>query len=317
MRLSFLGLKRNPKLVKSILFHGSDPEIVAFYIKEYLSFSSTEPCAEEIPAAHVKSDPEGFITKLSMPSLFSNQVPILIKGATDSLTKTLSDPLSKIPEGQLVLLESSYLRATSSLRKLFESESFLGALTCFELDRPYVIDKIQSFNLNLPQEATNFLVERFIQAPFLMRMELEKLSLYKSENPLSIQELFPTNESTYEDLIDAYLKKNIKQFYKAYDALPTGNSDSIPVLRVLSASLMRLIQAHSQVSKGDSIDQALRTLTPPLRLNQKRSFPYYIKSWTTPQLTAAIETINRLEQSAKSTSHSPPQTIKSLERLLC
>jgi DNA polymerase-3 subunit delta len=84
----------------------------------------------------------------------------------------------------------------------------------------------------------------------------------------------------------------------------------IMILRMLARHFHRLHLAKGAMTKGASIDDAMRKLRPPVIFKQAPAFKNQLGSWDLNRIAMALDLLTQAEADCKITGN-PPETITS------
>lgn len=175
------GVKQNLVHSISTLFNTQDSEIIKLYNDE-----------KDI---HI----EALINELKTQSFFSPSKLIIANGIKFS-DSAKSEDIPKLktlqdiePDSKFLIIIESKLDGRSNLRKIFEESSNLAAIACYPATKEDFRNHISQFsknhNLTLQEGVVDFITNNFQGNIALLSTELDKLVLYKHNNPsISIQD---------------------------------------------------------------------------------------------------------------------------------
>ncbi len=171
------------------LIYGQDAMRVALKRQDLLAallgpHAEDEMRLERIAAADLRKDPAQLIDALKATGFFPGPRAVLVEGAADGLTKTLSTALQEWQPGDAqIIVTAGGLNARSSLRKLFEGHKTAFAVGIYN-DPPsrdqIEADLAKAGLRDVSPEAMGSLTELAHHCdPGDFRQTIEKLALYK------------------------------------------------------------------------------------------------------------------------------------------
>lgn len=208
----------------------------------------------------------------------------------------------------LLLLTASYLKPTSKLRKLFESEKNLWVLPCFAPKLTDIKEDIRRHfakdDIRIQPDALDYLAHFLLPHPYLLPSEIEKCILYfYPSKDITLRALKPIlGQSTRhfeEDALMPLLSGNLTAVMAVYQRDHAMTQDVVGFLRRLSYTLLRVYTVQLAREKGASLEEAGRKVSPPLLPFFFRSIQPLLSKWTARQLFALLQKIIDLEHSCK------------------
>lgn len=245
---------------------------------------------------------------------------VMVSGATDKLTTTVQSYLENPSPHTLVVLEAGELGPRSSLRKLCEKSAHAAALPCYvedERDVSKVIRQtLQDAGLRIDQDAVMVLASNIKGDRGRVRQALEKLLLYKGLSPtnqtVTLDDVMAcTGEAgaiTLDDLVYAVAGGQRQEALAAYQKLLSEGVNFIVIIRALQNHFRRLHLTRAHTESGQSVDQAVKALRPPLFFKQANAFKAHVGRWHTTKLNTALQRLAMLEAQCKTTG-APVETL--------
>ncbi len=250
---------------------------------------------------------------------------IRVKEAKDKIAKDIEEllPVLEAAQGQTYLLVcAGDLPARSALRKLFEGQGSCVALPCYKEEgaalSQFISRTLHGYGMQVDGEALNYLADQLQGDHQLIVNELEKLSLYYMDQETisleEIQDVIGAGQSrAVDDLCDAVMRGQTARACTLYDQLLLEGQSAIAILRSMLRYLSRLYQVRAKMADGGSLDEAMRSLRPPVFFKQKQSFTAQARHWSETALLKAMKRLNEAELAFKR-SHPLPDT--EIERAL-
>jgi DNA polymerase-3 subunit delta len=243
---------------------------------------------------------------------------IKIENGGDKLTTTLKDYLEDPSDENLVIVEANELGPRSSLRQLCEKAKNAAAIPCYVDDERSVAqlirDVLKENNFRIDPEASAVLAANIAGDRAKARNELEKLITYMGQNNTNITledvqaSTGDIGVSSIETLIYAVAGSDPKNAAAAFDRLIKEGVAEIVILRSLQNHFKRLHATNSLIEAGQSTEEALKSLQPPLFFKVKDSFTAQLRKWKGPKLEMILQKLATLEADTKKTG-TPVQTL--------
>lgn len=222
---------------------------------------------------------------ISIPFMGGKKI-VIVKGAEgkDVTSKVISS-IENLPadnhQNCFILITAGELTTSSALRKFFEKGKNLAAIACYEEDSKSMTDKISSFfienKMKSSFEVVKYISENIRGDSKILSNFLDKCLLYLGENnELKIENvnqiLGYEAENKIQDIIDAFLNRKNSELEFKIRQLQEENISEIAVIRSLSKYLEKIYFCLEQVSTGKNVDEAVRSLRPPVFFKQVPNF---------------------------------------------
>lgn len=308
-------MKAPPADLVAVLFHGSDPGLVS----ERAAALAKGLAARENPPGEVlkldetelDEDPARLETELQTRPMFSGRRIVRVIAGRRISTALLKPLLNSGPLEGLLVVEAGNLKADDSLRALFESQSRCFAVACYpdsaaDIDT-LISEVLSSFSLTIEGDARALLQSRLGADRALSRAEIEKLALFCLGRPSithdDVEGLVGDAaglalERIAEAVAEGRTKSAISDFGRA---LASGENAQV-IISIVQRYFLKLHRVRSDVDAGQRLDDALRSIRPPLFFKQKDSFSRQVRSWSRGQLDQALRRISEAAKAARLTS---------------
>jgi len=270
----------------------------------------------EISGPDLKSDPPRLIDEAAQLSMTGGRRVVMVDAATDGISSIFGDLLKSDSIDALIIVEAGTLGPRSSLRKLFEKSANAAAIGCYADDgsalRGVISETLGRNGLAADPDAITFLVENLGGDRMVTRGELEKLALYAGGVPGDTAARTVTLEDAMACIGDSAGMSLDLVAHAAANGDSAGLDRSlqrafnegispIGILRGVVRHLERLHLALGMVDRGDSFDQALSKLRPPVIYKFKSAFLGHMKRWQPGRLGQALELVTEAEIDCKTT----------------
>ncbi len=276
----------------------------------------------EVTGPDLKSDPPRLIDEAAQLSMSGGRRVIMVDGATDGLSSIFGDLLDIETSDALVIVEAGALGPKSSLRKLFEKSPRAAAIGCYEDDgqalRSVIFETLGRYGLNADADATDFLIENLGGDRMVTRGELEKLALYaggiqtesraaegngsKTVSLADAMACIGDSAGMSLDLVAfAAANGDSSGLDRSLDRAFSEGASPIGILRAVVRHLERLHLALGMVENGDTFEQALSKLRPPVIYKFKSEFLNQMRRWQIERLAMALELAMEAEIDCKTT----------------
>jgi DNA polymerase-3 subunit delta len=224
-------------------------------------------------------------------------------------------------EGTLIV-EAGNLKPDDALRALFEKSDRTAAVACYsdgahDLES-LVRDVLKDAHLTITPEAREALVARLGADRALSRSEIEKLALFaQGKGQIDVGDV----EAVVGDVSELALERvyfaaasgeGMRAIAECGRAVSSGESPQA-IIAATQRHFQRLHRVRAAIERGQTLDDALRQIRPPLHFKQKDAFAGQCRSWSSERLAEATQ---RIAAAAKAARLSSPLEEALTERLL-
>ena len=254
-------------------------------------------------------DPAALSDELAAMSFTGDRRLIVIREATDKLSSTIEEALPLLSDQNYLICWAEELGPRSSLRKLFESGKTIAALPCYKDEgvglSQLVQDTLKGYGLRADREVVNYITQHLGGDRMIILNELEKISLYygESEEPITIEAVRDivgeSNERSLDDVCSAVAGGQISALCKTLDRLFMEGVQGVAILRSVHRYFSRLSEIHQLCAGGQSMDQAVKTLKPPVFFKQQPVMKRHAGNWNTKRIQQAQHLMMEAEKETK------------------
>ncbi len=265
----------------------------------------------EISAATLRDDPARLSDEACSLSLTGGRRVVRLRDAGDAAAAALDGVLSVASaEDILVVVEAGDLGPRSKLRKLFEGSAGAAALACYADDArslgEVIRETLGQAGLGATPDAIAYLSDHLGSDRMLSRMELEKLATYAfgaDEVMLEDAEAVVGDgaTTTLDDIVNSTAEGNTSNLDRALQRAFDEGVNSVAVVRAAQRHFQRLHRAAGGVAAGNSPDQAMKALRPPVFFKRAASFRSQLQTWNATRVAGALEALTDAEIACKTT----------------
>ena len=258
----------------------------------------------------LKNDPARLADEAAALSLGGGRRIVRLQGATDGLTRHFKDFLREAIIGAFVVIEAGDLGPRSSLRKAFEAADNGAALACYADDGrslgQVITETLQKQGVAVTLEARAYLLDNLGSDRLVTRMELEKLALFKGgAGTITLDDALQCvgdNAAMSLDAVIMAAASGDRLFLdRALARAFSEGTNAITILRAAARHLQRLHLAGALVDRGQSPDQAMKALRPPVIFLHADRFRSQLRQWSAGRLGTALGLITDAELECKTT----------------
>ena len=300
--------------IRAVLIYGPDSGLIRERTKK-LTASVVEDLSDpfrlcDLTDQDLRQDPARLSDEAAAISMLGGRRVIRVRGAGDSLTKTVESFLSHPAGDALVLVEAGELGPRSSMRKLFEAAENAAALPCYADDaralETFIRDTLSREGLRPEPAALDYLMSHLGADRGITRNELEKLVLYMSGgSDVTLEEaracIGDNAASSLDDLVDAATSGDIGALDTALARARAADVNSVAILNALTRHLQQLHLALARVEKGGDRSAALKSMRPPVHFSRQGTVQRQLQLWSRKRLDRALELALDAENLCKTT----------------
>jgi len=301
--------------LNAVLVYGPDQGLVRERARKIVS-SVVDDLADpfrvtELTAAVLRDDPARLSDEVGALSLTGGRRVVRLGDASDAITKTLDGVLSTASANDiLVVVEAGDLGPRSKLRKLFEDAGTAAALACYADDvralGEVIRETLGQAGLTATSDAISYLSDHLGSDRMISRMELEKLATYAfgaGEVTLEDAEAIVGDgaANSIDDIIYSTSEGNIFSLDRALQRVFDEGVNSVAVVRAAQRHFQRLHRAAGAVAAGNTPDQAMKALRPPVFFKRTASFRGQLQAWNVSRLAGALRALTDVEIACKTT----------------
>ncbi len=272
----------------------------------------------DLTAGDLKDDPARLSDEAAAISMMGGRRVVRVRDITDAITPICKDFFAALPGDALLIFEGGDLPARSSLRKLFEAEKAGAAIACYRDDQrslPGIIQaSLREQGHGVSPDALSFLAANLGGDRQVTRRELDKLALYKGQEPGTIELsdatacIGDTADLTLDDLAFSVASGKLAMVERTLSRSFLEGSHAVTILRAVARHFHKLQFVSGMMGQGLSIDEASKKLRPPLFWKTAAEFKSQASAWPQSKLTRATTKLLETERECKKTG-APAQTL--------
>ena len=300
--------------IRVVLVYGENRGLVrerVTALAKYFSAGDDNPHqVTELTASDVQSDPARLVDQTTQGSLLGGDRMILVRLANEDISAPLRTVLAQATVATVVILEAGDLSPRSVVRKLCEADQSAAVIACYGDNAAalgQLFDRIMDeSNKRLSPEARSYLLQNLGSDRMVSRREMEKLVLYVGDvaditlddavaavgdsGALSVEEIIYAAAGGDGPRLD-------QQLSRAYQ----DGTSPVAVLRAAIRHFQRLQLAAGEVANGQSADQAMKSIRPPVLFFYADRFKRQLHHWTPDRIGHAQHLLIGAEIDCKST----------------
>lgn len=271
-----------------------------------------------LQTSDIADDPSRLNDEAFAMSMMGGDRLIRIEDGGDKLTQTVKTYLEKPNDQALIIIEAGELTPRSSLRLLCEKAKNAASLPCYVEDERDIArlirETLQAENLSAEPDAVTWLSSSITGDRGKARSELDKLITYKGtdKTPVTLNDVQSVcgvaGAQNLDDLIYAVGGRQVDKALKSYHTLLNEGMALIAILRAMQNHFRRLHLTKSKLVEGTALEQAVKSLSPPIFFKQEPLFKAQVERWSLPALEKILIRLSELEAQSKQTG-TPAETL--------
>jgi len=242
-------------------------------------------------------------------SLIGGRRAIWVREGGDGLVPLLKRVLA-LDVDAIVVIEAAGLASRSKLRVLADAEKAVASIGCYPEEgralQGSVTAMLAEAGVQIERDALGWLLGRLSSDRAMVRGEIEKLALYAGEgNRLTLEDVTEivadAGAASAEDAISAALAGDRGRADLALERALADGVNPVAIARSVLSSLLRLRRVAAGMAEGQSRQEAIRALRPPLFFKRAPDFEKALDRWPLPVLGRAAERTQDFERACKQT----------------
>jgi DNA polymerase-3 subunit delta len=258
---------------------------------------------------HLTEDKARLSDEANAISMMGGAKLIRVERAADKISSVFKDYLENPSEQNLVIVEAGDLSPRSSLRQLFEKSKNAAALPCYVEDERDVSNFVRKMladeGYSISHDALTLFSSSVVGDRMRVRSEVEKLLVYMYGDKKNIDFDDVRNCSvdsgvqSMDDLVYSVASGNASEAMRVYEKLLSEGVQVVTILRTIQNHFNRLHFARVLIDNGRNLDEAVKTLQPPIFFKLEREFKGQVSKWKNDDLLKVMGRIMDLEAQSK------------------
>ena len=307
-------VKSLPPAIRGVVIYGSNEGMISTLSQQFIKTVSADIYdafhVSYLDMADVSADVGALYAEYNAQSLMGGRRVVVIKDATNLLTKPLKELLAGSSSDSLLVITSSSLKTKDSLAVFAKDEDTFYGIGCYD-DRDEDISQFASKFMDkngfrIDRDAFQILCSRLSNDRKISQNELDKLITYMGDNKtIGINDILTvisdTSESSQEDLCYFVALGQTEKAAASYNRLIFEGDNPVTIIRSLSYHFMKLLDCAVKMEKGESADKVIFALRPPLMFFRKSAFQSQLRLWNRNRILSAINLLYQTERECKTT----------------
>jgi len=213
-----------------------------------------------------------------------------------------------------LIIEAGDMTPRSAVRKAFEAAKNFASIACYADSQADIANMVRTtlrdLGIGIDTDALDALTPLLEGDRRMARSEIEKLALYKGYGKeegakVSVADIKiligGAGSAGLDNIVFDAMAGNLKTMDASLRRALAGKINPHSVLAALQRHIVRLHQASASMASGNSADEAMRGLRPPVFVMRKNTFGAALRIWPETALARAISQSLETEKSMKST----------------
>ena len=283
-----IGLKE--VLKKKIINYSNDADIINLYQEDLTKNKNV------------------LLSEVKNISLFVPKKIIIVNQINEKFFSEVEDFLDS-KENVTIILIADLLDKKSKLRNLFENESNLAVVPCYN-DNDITLKKLVQTELkdfkNLNSNTLNMILSYSNSNRKTILNNLEKIKSFFDKKELSEESLETLLNSDrneiFENIRDAALDGNKTKLNHLFSSFAFSNDESFLYLNIINYRLTKLLDIHKQNVKNNDFNVTMSKMRPPIFWKDKPVFQRLLKKWDISSVIDALRYLGEIEKKLRKNS---------------
>ncbi len=318
MILKSFEVEKNIKNIfkfKFVLIYGENIGLKETLKKKILSLSKTADLVNLYQEDIIKN--KNIITnEIKNVSLFAKEKLIILNQVNEKVISEIENSLHSEENVRLILF-GDILDKKSKLRNLFEKESKLGIVPCYndnDITLRYLVQSELKDFKNLNSDKINKILSYSNLNRKTILNNLEKIKTFYDNKELSddtLEALLNSDRNeVFENIRDAALAGNKTELNDLFGNFAFSKDDTIQYLNIINFRLIKLLEIHNQNAGNISYEETISKMKPPIFWKDRPMYLKLLKKWHKQRVIEALNYLGKVESKVKSNS-----TINSLSMI--
>ena len=303
-----------PKGLMLALVYGPDAGLVQERAEKLLKTVApdlTDPFnVADLSEATLLADPARLADEAAAISMMGGRRVVRVRGGGNDLAEIFESFMDDSKGDALVVIEAGDLAKTSALRKIFDGHKSAAAIQCYPdsvRDLGDVVrDALRAEGLSIAPDALEDAVSRLGSDRGVTRREIEKLLLYMhGKKQVALEDIRAVMgdeaEARSESACDAAAGGDLVKLDRELERLWVSDVAPAQVLRSAMGYFQRLVQARESANRGETIDNVMKRLRPPVHFSRSQAFKNQAQRWNTDKLGEALDMLLDAESLTRTT----------------
>jgi DNA polymerase-3 subunit delta len=304
-------VKKPDMAVKCFVIYGTNEGLVAEYTTALIK-TVVADVYDPFSAVYIDEVDEGAINgEYNAQSLMGGRRVIIIRDGDNNLTKIFKNLFENSVSDTLIIVSSTSLNKSSSLVKLATDRDDMAAIACYEDRGEDIYATARAMLLEngftIGNDALQLLCSRLSSDRKTNLGELEKLVTYMGERKNIVSEdvleiIGDSSSFNTDDVCYFTASGDVLKSQKTFEKLINEGVEPISIIRSMAYHFNKILQCKGTMEKGESLDSAVKKLTPKIIFYRESNFKKQVSIWPKDKLFGALELLYKCERDCKTTN---------------
>ena len=307
-------LRKPPAALRAALFFGPDLGLVRERAKALAKTVAADLSdafqVATLTAAQLQEDPARLADEAAQISMLGGRRVVMLSGLGDKQAKLFAEFLEAPPGDALIVAEAGDLGGRSSLVKAFEAGGSAIAVACYADDPRALAGVVQGMveeaGRKIDRDALDYLVQHLGTDRMITRGEIQKLLLYKGDEPGAIDlddceaTIGDSSAGSLDDAAFAAFGGDIAGLTEALSKSEQAGESPVAILRVAQKHAQRLHLGIARMSQGNN-DPKFVAKSLGVFWKREDAFLRQLRLWNNERLLRALDYLTQAELDCKTT----------------
>ncbi|MCI7420829.1 MAG: DNA polymerase III subunit delta [Alphaproteobacteria bacterium] len=304
----------NPE-IKCVILFGSNEGTIALLQKK---------CAEAVcgdvqdafryaalEMSEISKDGQEIYAEYYAQSLMGGRRAVVVKNADNNLAAVLKNLIPDAKSDNLLIVCSSSLNTKSSLITWAKDRADVIIVGCYDDREENIAESaaalLRAQGLTFDTAALQVLCSRLSPDRKVNQGEIEKLAMYLGERKnvtiadvkAAVSDVAGAN---YEDFCYYVAGGEVLKSCAMFERLLKEGEEPAVIIRQLTYHFNKLLGCAALLEQGKSVEDAVKSLRPPLMFYRKDAFKNQLKIWQRERLLGALSMLYDCERDCKTTN---------------
>ncbi len=308
--------------IRGVLLYGYNEGMIATIAQQFIKKISPDIYdafhVSYLDMADISTDEGALYAEFNAQSLMGGRRVVVIKDATNLLTKTLKELLSSSSSDSFLVITSLGLKSKDTLVSFAKNDDCFYHICCYD-DRNedisvFVSEFMHKNGFNIDRTAFQLLCSRLSNDRKISINELEKLITYMGdkkniETNDILTVISDTSASSQDDLCYFIAQGQPEKAITSYNRLVFEGENPVTLVRTVSYHFLKLLDCVVKIEKGETADQVVSSLRPPLIFFRRSAFLSQLRVWNRTRLMNALALLYQTERECKTTNVPAEETV--------
>jgi DNA polymerase-3 subunit delta len=305
-------LARPPEAIRGFLIYGSDDAQISSRADTLsaLLLKKSPPDSQLIRLhdGDLTGDPDRIVVELSTVSLFGGTKILRLTSFPTKAQQVVLDVAAQGFADSYLIVQAPGLKKTHKAVQAFESSPTLAAVACYgessDSIASAVIRQAAEAGYEIAQDAAALIAARSDFSALIARTETEKIITFAGEaRRLTVDHvascLADQETAGLSDIVNHALNGEAAKAIQAFGRFMATEQNAVPVLTVLSTTLLRLHSLRSAVDQGQPVAQSIKELRPPVFFKEHDALAAQVRRWSKDRIADKLRRLNAITKETR------------------